>query len=269
MSVEQATLPALVLSVAQNCELGDRATNQDYSSSASQDDLACFVVCDGVGGQQGGEVAAHVVVDAILARFCQESVFSERALRSYLDFAVTQVALRKQGETHLKEMSATVATVLIDCQNRRAQFAHMGDTRVYLFREGKVITVTRDHSLVQQFIDAGYWAPEQLRLHALRSTLFAAVGIDSEAPIEPLDAPVALQDGDAILICTDGFWEWIDEAAMERAFAGAATVRDWLDIMRTVAATGHRLSGKERDNSTAVAIWFGTPDQHGQPQSPS
>ncbi len=269
MPADRADAPVLALSVAQACELGDRASNQDFFGSAQQDDLACFVVSDGVGGQQGGEIASRIVVEAILSRFKQESLFGERALRSYLDFAVSEVALRKTQDHLLKDMSATVATVLLDCQNRIAQFAHLGDTRIYQFRRKKLILTTKDHSLVQQFIDAGYCAPDQLRVHALRSTLFAAVGIESETPIESIDSPVALEDGDALLICTDGLWEWIDEAAMEAALLQAADVQDWLDRMRATATAGSRASNKQRDNSTALAIWLGTPDQYDHRQSPS
>ena len=269
MPAEHSIAPLLSLTVAQACELGDRASNQDFLGSAQQDDLACFVVSDGVGGQQGGEIASHIVVEAILSRFKQESLFGERALRSYLDFASSQVALRKTQEHWLKDMSATVATVLVDCRNRSAQFAHLGDTRVYLFRKKQLVMTTKDHSLVQQFIDAGYCAPDQLRVHALRSTLFAAVGIESETPIEAIDAPVDLAEGDAILVCTDGFWEWIDEAGMQAALLQAADVHDWLDRMRAAADAGNRASNKQRDNSTALAIWLGASDQHDHRESPS
>lgn len=269
MPADYTATPPLVLTMAQACELGDRASNQDFFGSALQDELACFVVSDGVGGQQGGEIASQIVVEAILSRFKQESVFGERALRSYFDFAVSQVAARKTQEPRLKDMSATVATVLIDCQSRQAQFAHLGDTRIYLFRHKKRFMTTKDHSLVQQFIDAGYCAPDQLRVHALRSTLFAAVGIESETPIEAIDAPVTLEAGDALLICTDGFWEWIEEAAMEAALLQATDVDDWLDRMTTAAAAGNHTANKQRDNSTALAIWLGSSDQHDHRQSPS
>ena len=269
MPAEHSIAPLLSLTMAQACELGDRASNQDFLGSAQQDDLACFVVSDGVGGQQGGEIASRIVVEAILSRFKQESLFGERALRSYLDFAASQVALRKTQEHRLKDMSATVATVLVDCQNRSAQFAHLGDTRIYLFRQKQLLMTTKDHSLVQQFIDAGYCAPDQLRVHALRSTLFAAVGIESETPVQAIDAPVNLEEGDALLVCTDGFWEWIDEAGMQAALLQAADVRDWLDRMSAVADAGNRASSKQRDNSTALAIWLGASDQHDHRQSPS
>lgn len=269
MPVEQTATPLLALRIAQVCELGDRASNQDFFGSALQDDLACFVVSDGVGGQQGGEIASHIVVEAILSRFKQESLFGERALRSYLDFAASQVAERKTRDHVLKGMSATVATVLIDCQNHSAQFAHLGDTRIYLFRQKKLLATTKDHSVVQQFIDAGYTAADQLRVHALRSTLFAAVGIESETPVEAIDAPIALEDGDALLICTDGFWEWIDEAGMQAALQQAADVDDWLGQMQVAATSASRGSNKQRDNSTAMAIWLGTFHQHDHSQSQS
>ena len=269
MPAEPATMPLLTLTMAEVCELGDRASNQDFFGSALQDELACFVVSDGVGGLQGGEIASRTVVDAMLSRFKQESLFGERALRSYLDHAIEQVAVRKTLDLQLKDMSATVATVLIDCRNHQAQFAHLGDTRIYLFRRKKLFMTTKDHSLVQQFIDAGYCTSDQLRVHALRSTLFAAVGIESETPVEAIDSPVMLEDGDALLICTDGFWEWIDEAGMEAALLQASDVGDWLGRMTTIAAAGSRGSDKQRDNSTALAIWLGASDQYNYRQSPT
>ena len=259
MNAEGNVDALLAISSATLTEIGGRAGNQDRLGLAEQDELACFVVADGVGGLQGGEIASAVVVDAIVERVVQESLFGERALRAYVDFATARLAARKLAEPALKDMSATVAAVLIDRQNRLAVFAHLGDTRIYLFRAGRLRQVTKDHSLVQQFIDAGYCAPEQLRTHALRSTLFAAVGIESETPIEAISPAVGLEAGDALLICTDGFWEWLPDAAMEQAFDGARTVGEWLDNMAAAAAVQHRASRKDRDNASAIAVWISEP----------
>jgi serine/threonine protein phosphatase PrpC len=259
MNAERAVDVLLTIGSATLSEIGGRSGNQDRIGVAHQDELACFVVSDGVGGLQGGEVASGVVVDAILERVVQESLFGERALRAYVDFATARLAACKRDEPLLKDMSATVAAVLINRQNRLAVFAHLGDTRIYLFRHAQLHQVTKDHSLVQQFIDAGYCTPDQLRTHALRSTLFAAVGIESETPIEAVSPPVALEVGDALLICTDGFWEWLSDAAMEQAFADAVTVDDWLANMAAAAAVLHRASRKERDNASAIAIWVNAP----------
>lgn len=257
MAVERHLDARLSVTSATLSDIGGRASNQDLLGSAQQDELACFVLCDGVGGHQGGEIASRIVVEAILERFQQESLFGERALRSYVDCAIARVVKRKQEHDDVKNMSATLAAVLLDVENRSVLFAHLGDTRIYLFRRGRLLNVTRDHSLVQQFIDAGYCKPSQLRTHALRSTLFAAVGIDSETAVDAIDPLLPVQEGDALLLCTDGFWEWIAEESMERAFDGAASVDDWLANMAALASAASAASGRERDNASAIAIWLG------------
>ncbi len=259
MDAEHTLASRLSITCASLSEIGGRAGNQDRLGFAEQDELACFVVADGVGGMLGGEVASETVVNAILARFLQESLYGERALRSYLDHAVASVAQRKHGEPALKDMSATVAVVLLDRQNHSALLAHLGDTRIYVFRHGRLLHVSKDHSLVQQFIDAGYCVPSQLRTHPLRSTLFAAIGIESETPVEPVMPAMALIAGDAVLICTDGLWEWLPEESMERAFDGAGNVGAWLDRMAALAGDNSQASGKERDNASAIAVWIERP----------
>lgn len=259
MSAESGGNSMLSLSSAALSAIGGRATNQDMLGSAYEDELACFVLSDGVGGHRGGEIASRIVVDSLLERFSQEALFGERALRSYVDNASMQVARRKREMPGLSNMSATVAAALIDRHRRHALFAHLGDTRVYQFRQARMLSCTKDHSLIQQFIDAGYCTAAQLHTHPLRSTLFAAVGIESETAINPIDNTVLLESGDAILLCTDGFWEWIASDDMAQALGDAATVDDWLDRMAAVADAASHASGRERDNASAIAIWLGTP----------
>ncbi|GAC1407150.1 MAG: protein phosphatase 2C domain-containing protein [Burkholderiaceae bacterium] len=249
----------LSLSSAMLSEIGGRATNQDRLGTAYEDELACFVVSDGVGGHHGGEIASRIVVDSLLERFSKEALFGERALRSYVDYASVQIAREKLYTPGVSNMSATVAAVLIDRHRRHALFAHLGDTRVYQFRRARLLSCTKDHSLVQQFIDAGYYTPEQLCGHQLRSTLYAAVGIETEARVNLIDAMVRVDSGDAILLCTDGFWEWITDDGMAQALKDAGTVDDWLDRMALVAETASRGSDRERDNASAIAIWLGEP----------
>jgi len=258
MSDGQLASAGLALSFAKITSVGGRAANQDAYAQASQDDLTCFVVSDGVGGHVGGEIASQIVVDAVIERFLQDASFGTRALRSYVDYAVAQVAVHQAADVQLKQMSATVAAILIDQHNRCAVWAHMGDTRLYFFRDNKILSVTKDHSLVQQFVDAGYCPPDQLRTHPQRSALLAAVGAEGEMPTEVTPEPQQLKDGDAILICTDGLWEWVADTEMERTLAAAMTVEQWLESMSETAATISGLSAKARDNFTAFAIWLGS-----------
>jgi len=118
----------------------------------------------------------------------RDTSFGVRALRYYLDSAIERVALHKDQEERLKDMSATVAVVLIDQKNRAMLCAHMGDTRVYFFRRSKLQKVTKDHSLVQQFIDAGFWKPELLRDHV--TAFIAASVLLIGCATEPVPVPV-------------------------------------------------------------------------------
>jgi serine/threonine protein phosphatase PrpC len=244
----------LVLSFAQVTDTGGRESNQDALGSAQHDDLACFVVSDGVGGEAGGEIASKIIVEALTARFLKEASFGPRALRSYIDCAAAEVARRKAEEDRLKEMSSTVAAVLIDRKNRAALWAHLGDTRVYLFRRNKLYSVTKDHSLVQQLVDEGYCSADQLRTHPQRSALCAAIGGESDDIPEVTVAATTVEAGDAFLVCTDGFWEWIVEKEMEDAAASAHSAQEWLTAMCALVERNGRLSTKSRDNYTAFTI---------------
>lgn len=251
----------LILDVAQLTHTGGRQSNQDALASAEQDDLACFVVSDGVGGQNGGEVASSLVVQAVTDTFLREAAFGPRALQAYIGHASAQVAQRKLEQEQLRHMGATVAAVLIDRRNRSALWAHMGDTRVYLFRDNKLHKVTKDHSLVQQLIDAGYCSADQLRSHPQRNMLSAAIGGEGGSVPEVIELPTALHAGDAFLICTDGFWEWITETEMEHAAASAHSAHEWLALMRVTVESNDHPSLSPRDNYTAFAIYVGEAGQ--------
>lgn len=244
----------LVLSFAQVTSAGGRESNQDALGSAQQDDLACFVVSDGVGGEAGGEVAAKIVVDAVTTRFLQEASFGPRALCSYIDSAAAEVARRRTEEQRLRNMSATVAALLIDRRNHSALWAHLGDTRVYLFRRNKLYSVTKDHSLVQQLVDEGYCSAEQLRTHPRRSALCAAIGGEGGGIAELTVAATAVEAGDALLVCSDGFWEWIVEREMENAAAAAHSAQAWLAAMRALVEKNSGLATRPCDNYSAFAI---------------
>lgn len=247
------------LSWANITATGMRASNQDVMGEAQQDDMVCFVMSDGAGGHAGGEVAAKIVVDAVLQEFLRESSFGVRALLSYVECAIAKVAHGKNLVPRQHDMSATVATVLIDQSNRHALWAHLGDTRIYLFRNRQLHQVTKDHSVAQQFIDAGFAQADQLRLHPQRNILFAAVGAEGDTQAEVTREKVKIQDGDAFLLCTDGFWEWVLEADMESTLAAATTSEQWLIAMNRIADVNVNAAKKIRDNYSVFAIWATEP----------
>jgi serine/threonine protein phosphatase PrpC len=164
------------------------------------------------------------------------------------------VARRKQHEPRLADMSTTVAALLVDRARGEALWGHLGDTRVYLFRGARLHAMSKDHSMTQQLIDAGYARAEQLRLHPQRNILFAAIGAEGDTGVELLAGAVQLLPGDALLLCSDGLWEWVMEADMERTLAQSSNTADWLARMCRLADDNIKNSGKVRDNYSAYAI---------------
>ena len=235
-------------------DIGKRSTNQDTVGEAFQDPLACFVVADGAGGHKGGEVASRIVVDSILNHFNQVPGFGVEALLGYAASASSDVAARKHEDPRYADMSTTVAALLVDCARGRALWAHLGDSRIYLFREARMHAMSKDHSLTQQLIDAGYARADQLRIHPQRNILFAAIGAENDTLVELSAGAVSLQPGDALLLCSDGLWEWVHEADMERTLAQSDSTEQWLAAMRRLADDNIFNTGKVRDNYSAYAI---------------
>ncbi|MFZ6654598.1 PP2C family protein-serine/threonine phosphatase [Undibacterium sp. TJN19] len=247
----------MYLDTAQISAIGNRQTNQDALACAHEDDLVCFAVADGTGGHAGGEIAANLVIAAIMEKFVQEASFSARALLSYLDWAILKLAQSKQDKTGPADMSTTIAAMLIDQNNRCALWAHLGDTRIYQFREGKIKTISKDHSQAQRLVDAGYADYALLRSNPQRNLLFAAIGAEGgNIPEVTMDA-IELHDGDAFLLCTDGFWEWVHEDEMEQSLSRAQSSDEWLSKMNAIAEQNITSSqAMNRDNFSAFTIFL-------------
>jgi serine/threonine protein phosphatase PrpC len=113
---------------------------------------------------------------------------------------------------------------------------------------------TRDHSLVQGMIDAGYGSTEMIRSHPQRSLLTSAIGNSGELALSVSGSPAVIEEGDAFLMCTDGWWEYVDEKAMENMLQNSETAEEWLQMM---AAKVKQSENEKSDNYTAMTIQAG------------
>lgn len=230
---------------------GGRERNEDACGYWLSDKGCCWVVADGAGGHGSGDRAAQLVVSSILEDFARLPCISESDALALLETAQSAVMGEKAAHRDGDDMHATAALLLLDARQGKAVWSHAGDSRIYLFREGKLLLRTRDHSLLQNLIDAGYCANGQERGHPMRSLLTSAIGNAEDLELTASGSPIAVVPGDAFLICSDGWWEHVDEACMSSQLASASSAANWLESMAAVVeAEGNGSS----DNYTAIAL---------------
>lgn len=239
------------LQTAYISRIGRRQRNEDACGYWTSAQGCCWVVSDGAGGHGSGDRAAQIVVSTILARFAADPEVSEARAVALLEGAQAAVMAEKRAHPEGDNMHATAALLLIDAERADAVWSHAGDTRIYLFRDGRVLHQTRDHSLVQNMIDAGYGNVDMIRSHPQRSLLTSAIGNAEDFTLGVSGAPVSICTGDSFLICSDGWWEYIDEAQMLAELHASNSCADWLARMADIVGAH---DNPQSDNYTAIAI---------------
>jgi serine/threonine protein phosphatase PrpC len=189
-----------------------RQTNQDSHLAAR--DTGLFAVADGMGGQAGGETASSLAI-TILRDFIKRSLDvddtwptafdpalsrNQNRLRSALALANKKIKSLADSDPKLQGMGTTAVCALIEGDT--ATIAHIGDSRAYLFRGGKLELLTADHSWVGEQVAQGVISEDQARQHPLRNVVTRALGTSSELSADFADIP--LQAGDLLLLCSDG-----------------------------------------------------------------
>ncbi len=231
---------------------GGRQLNEDACGFWSGGGCSFCVVSDGAGGHGGGDVASKLAVRTILAAFQDVPECTGAAIASALDDAHRVIVTQQDSQPRLREMRATATVLAIDTVRNSAAWSHVGDTRLYCFRERRVIARTKDHSIVQKMVDAGFVGPDALRESTQRSRLFAALGHAENFAPSPGQNDFPLAAGDVFLLCTDGFWEYVKEEVMERTLVDAASAAGWLRRMEASVTTA---GGSGQDNFSALAVW--------------
>lgn len=177
-----------------------RLTNQDNFYVDKSGKWA--VVADGMGGHNGGEIASSMTVEEI-----KKSMSQGIGLKESITNANTLVYKEATENPELLGMGTTV--VLCEMLRDRVNIAHVGDSRAYLFHDGKLEQLTKDHSIVQQLIDSGTITEEQAKYHPQRNLITRAVGTEKTIVVDYTS--VDISKGDSILICSDGLSSYVDE----------------------------------------------------------
>ncbi len=195
-----------------------RSSNQDsYAAGELLEGTAWAVVCDGMGGANGGNIASANAVK-IISEYISSSYhegMSSNSIRALLESSIcgANVRLYDMSRTieSLAGMGTTVVAVIIS--GGVAHIAHAGDSRAYFIRDNKLTQITRDHSIVQSMIDKGQLTEEEAKKHPNKNVITRALGVAEDIGIEYNE--VDFEDNDCILLCTDGLTNYLSVAEIE------------------------------------------------------
>jgi PPM family protein phosphatase len=243
------------LSVASLSEKGKRQKNEDYLGFVGTDIFGCFVLADGAGGASGGERASSIVVKKLLYYFNDNPDGLVGSVDWVIGTAQKGLTEGRRQYPENADMNTTLTTLMVDVRTGVARWAHLGDSRIYLFRGGRACGLTQDHSIARALVSAGY-AYEAHGDCAGMNVLYASVGC-SDLPLDAVcNDPLFIQAGDVFLLCTDGFWSALDVGEMESSLADSEAPEVWLEKLDKVIKN---MDKPDQDNYSAMAVWVGEP----------
>ena len=231
--------------------IGDRGNNEDNVGMYQRDEAYCFVLADGLGGHGKGEVASQLAVESAVKIFAVKGAGTE-SLEASLQDAQKEILTKQQEDITARDMKTTL--VILHVGADRIWWGHIGDSRLYLFQNGKLAQRTLDHSVPQMLVAAGQIKEKQIRNHPDRNRLLRVMGVDWDQPKYQLEEPKLRQGKQAFLLCTDGFWELIDEKKMQHCLKKAGSPEQWVELMEGIVKKNGQ--GKNMDNYSAVAVWL-------------
>jgi serine/threonine protein phosphatase PrpC len=195
-------------------------------------------------------MASRLAVESLLNSFTQDKHISIELLQSYINRAQKDLINRQESLAKHTGLKTTLVVLLADQTN--IIWGHVGDSRFYRFRDGRICFQTKDHSVPQALVNAGEIKPEEIRFHEDRNRLLQVVGSEERYKPTLANAPYPYKDGDAFLLCTDGFWEHVTESEMEMDYAKSSNPEEWLKRMES-RILGQAPQGN--DNYSAIAIF--------------
>ena len=186
-----------------------RAENQDsFATGEVNENLVWAVVCDGMGGHAGGSIASKMAVECISERIKStlHEKMSVQSVRNMLEsailFANARIFNSASQNPSLNGMGTTVVAAV--CTGNTAVVAWAGDSRCYHFANGSITLITKDHSFVQQLVDAGSISPEEADEHPMKNIITRALGLDDDVQVDFTDIEFAVSSEEKLILCTDG-----------------------------------------------------------------
>jgi protein phosphatase len=206
-----------------------------------------YLVCDGMGGHEAGQIASELAAKLFLYHYYHsDGTPQEAAERAILQ---AHAYLQRMGQTipSRRDMGTTLTALIL--RQEEGILAHVGDSRCYRLRNGELLQLTRDHTLVQEWVEQGLLTPEAARHSPYGSVITQAIGVEGErGPLRPDIETFPLQEGDLFLLCSDGLTDLLEDTEIgEILRTHPPTQAAWTLVDRALAEGG-------RDNITVVLV---------------
>lgn len=227
---------------------GERNVNEDYLDYiVLPSGKMGFVVCDGLGGHGKGDIASKFVTECMMQYLGMNKSMEESIMNSQ------NLLLQKQKQEKAEDsMKTTITCLTID--GDKAKFGHVGDSRIYYFEKEKYKLRSIDHSIPQLLVNRGEIREKDIRHHEDRSKIIRVMGTPWNAPKYQIVDNIHISNRTTFLLCSDGFWELIDEKMMCKTLKKSATPMEWLQKMESIIWENGRGTGM--DNYSAIAVFI-------------
>jgi serine/threonine protein phosphatase PrpC len=238
-------------SIYQESRIGARRSNQDRVAYCYSRDSLVMVVADGMGGHLHGEIASQITVQFIAEAFQREARPKLADPVRFLLDAITNAHHAILDYSQARGLPETPRTTCVACavQDGVGYWAHVGDSRLYHLRDGRVESQTKDHSRVQMLVDLGRIREDAVAVHPERNKIFNCLGQTSPPKVE-LARKAMLRHGDVILLCSDGFWGPLGW----RTVADALRQGDIMNQIPRLLDVAEERAGREGDNLSVIAM---------------
>ena len=225
---------------------GERAVNEDYLDVSVTPERLSFILCDGLGGHGNGDKASHFVVEQMKNALEHRATIEEGII-----YAQQKLLQKQQQENAGDSMKTTVACLTLS--DNSARFAHVGDSRIYYFEKSKYVLRSQDHSVPQMLVDRGDIREKDIRCHEDRSRLLRVMGTEWDMPKYQVVDGISLTKRSSFLLCSDSFWELIDEKIMCKTLKKSDGPGEWLKSMERIVMENGR--GTNMDNYSAISVF--------------
>jgi len=243
-------------SVFQVSRKGGRQQNEDRMGYSYTRSSGVLLLADGMGGHPEGEVAAQLTLQTMSALYQKQANPEIPDVTAFLGLAIMAAHRQIMKYAIARGMLDTPRTTVVAAvvQDGHATWAHCGDSRLYLVRAGQLFTRTRDHSYMEQppIGHSSTRAAERMN----RNILFTCLGSPTK-PVYDICGPIALQQGDKIMLCSDGLWGSLADADIVRQLSSKPVGQAVPDLVESALQT----AGSTSDNVTAIALEWETPDE--------